>query len=49
MAAPIISAILALQMQTQGLEESLTHLRKLSEDLGEVGRDVIYGDGFIAP
>jgi minor extracellular protease Epr len=49
MAAPVISAILALQMQTQGLEESLTHLRKLSEDLGEVGRDVIYGDGFIAP
>jgi minor extracellular protease Epr len=49
MAAPVISALLALQMQTQGLEESLTHLRKLSEDLGDVGRDVIYGDGFIAP
>jgi minor extracellular protease Epr len=49
MAAPVISAILALRMQTQGLEESLTHLRKLSEDLGEVGRDIIYGDGFIAP
>jgi minor extracellular protease Epr len=49
MAAPVISAKLALRMQTQNLEESLTHLRKLSEDLGEVGRDVIYGDGFIAP
>jgi minor extracellular protease Epr len=49
MAAPIVSAALALQMQTQGLDESLAHLRSLSEDLGERGRDVIYGDGFIAP
>ena len=49
MAAPIISAALALQMQIRGLDESLAHLRMLSEDLGETGRDVIYGDGFIAP
>ncbi|MFT4764077.1 MAG: minor extracellular protease Epr [Oleispira sp.] len=49
MAAPIISAALALQMQTDNLDESLAQLRKLSEDLGETGRDVIYGDGFIAP
>ena len=48
MAAPIISAALALQMQIRGLDESLAHLRMLSEDLGETGRDVIYGDGFIA-
>jgi minor extracellular protease Epr len=47
MAAPVISAALALQMHTKGLAESLTHLRQLSADLGKAGRDVIYGDGFI--
>jgi minor extracellular protease Epr len=47
MAAPVISAALALQMQTKGLAESLTRLRQLSADLGKTGRDVIYGDGFI--
>jgi minor extracellular protease Epr len=47
MATPVISAALALQMQTKGLAESLTRLRQLSTDLGEAGRDVIYGNGFI--
>jgi minor extracellular protease Epr len=47
MAAPVISAALALQMQTKSLAESLTRLRQLSADLGKTGRDVIYGNGFI--
>lgn len=48
MAAPVISAAIALQMQKKGLQESLTSLRSMTKDLGESGRDVIYGDGYIA-
>ena len=48
MAAPIISAAMAIQMQTQDLEQSLTSLVEMTVDLGDGGRDVIYGDGFLS-
>ena len=48
MAAPIISAAMAILMQTQDLEQSLTSLGETAVDLGESGRDVIYGDGFLS-
>jgi subtilisin family serine protease len=48
MAAPIISAAMAIQMQTQNLEQSLTKLEAMTVDLGDSGRDVIYGDGYIS-
>jgi minor extracellular protease Epr len=48
MAAPIISAAMAIQMQTQDLEQSLTSLVEMTVDLGDSGRDVIYGDGFLS-
>lgn len=48
MAAPIISAAMAILMQTQDLEQSLTSLGEMAVDLGESGRDVIYGDGFLS-
>ena len=48
MAAPIISAAMAILMQTKDLEQSLTSLGGMTVDLGESGRDVIYGDGFLS-
>ncbi len=48
MATPVITAALALRMKKHSLEESLASLRKEAQDLGEAGRDVIYGEGFIA-
>lgn len=48
MAAPIISAAMTILMQTKDLEQSLTSLGRMTVDLGESGRDVIYGDGFLS-
>jgi minor extracellular protease Epr len=48
MAAPVISAALALRMQAQSLDDSIASLRKDTQDLGDPGRDVIFGDGFVA-
>lgn len=48
MAAPIVSAAMAILMQTKDLEQSLTSLGGMTVDLGESGRDVIYGDGFLS-
>jgi hypothetical protein len=35
-------------MQAQSLDDSIASLRKDTQDLGDPGRDVIFGDGFVA-
>lgn len=47
MAAPVISAALALRMQSANMEDSLAELFKDTVDLGKPGRDVIFGQGLI--
>ncbi len=49
MATPALTAALARKMQAASLEASLASLIAIAEDLGAPGRDVIFGEGLIAP
>lgn len=49
MAAPVVTAFLACTMQHLSRAEALTRLSAEAIDLGEPGRDVIFGVGLLAP
>jgi len=49
MAAPIISAFLACSMQQHTRDQALALLATQARDLGEPGRDPVFGVGLLAP
>lgn len=49
MAAPVVSAFLACSMQQHKREEALSVLSAKAIDLGEPGRDIIFGVGLLDP
>lgn len=47
MAAPVVSAFLSCELQKNNLATALTHLQQHAIDLGEPGRDAIFGYGVL--
>jgi len=51
LAAPVISAFMACQLNRSGgdVDAALSALNSMAEDLGEVGRDAVFGNGLLHP